>query len=199
MTLMDWKTTSAILARLHDPGDQAIWQTFHERFRPPLLSFARKLGLGDEAAEDVAQEALLAFASAYRSGGYDPARGRLSSWLFGIAYRQAALALRKQIREHRRRDARGGHTSFWGAVPAEADASAVWDQEWQQATVQQCLRQLQAEMSDATYRAFYRIVYDNQPPEQVATELNMTRNAVYVAKHRALKRLGELIRQFEAP
>src|SRR5690349_6694570 len=84
-----WVTTATVLEKLRDFGNRDAWSSFTERFRQPVVSFARGMGLKQADAEDVAQETLLAFAEAYRGGKYDPAKGRLSRFLFGIAYRQA--------------------------------------------------------------------------------------------------------------
>src|SRR5436305_1544249 len=86
---MTWLTTATVLEKLRDFANRDAWDRFSERFRRPVVSFARGMGLAQSDAEDVAQETLMAFAKAYREGQYDPAKGRLSKFLFGIAYRQA--------------------------------------------------------------------------------------------------------------
>ena len=50
------RTTSAMLAALHDPKAEEAWAVFDARYRPVLIGFARNLGLSDEEAADVAQE-----------------------------------------------------------------------------------------------------------------------------------------------
>ena len=86
---MTWVTTATVLQNLRDYDNREAWGSFAERFRRPVVSFARGMGLKTADAEDVAQETMLAFAEAYRKGSYDPAKGRLSKFLFGIAYRQS--------------------------------------------------------------------------------------------------------------
>ncbi|MFH1716373.1 MAG: RNA polymerase sigma factor, partial [Planctomycetota bacterium] len=60
----------------------------------------RKLGLKEQEAEDVASETFLA---AYKSIGRYRGGAELSTWLWSIAYRQAASFLRKQ-RRHLQKD-----------------------------------------------------------------------------------------------
>jgi len=69
---MTWLTTATVLQKLHDFGNREAWDSFTERFRRPVVSFARGMGLKQADAEDVAQETLLAFAEAFRRGQYDP-------------------------------------------------------------------------------------------------------------------------------
>lgn len=77
-----WITTTTLLDRLGDYGDQDAWDRFVERFRRPITSFALEVGVPPRDVEDVTQETLVAFAQAFRAGRYDRARGRLRSWLF---------------------------------------------------------------------------------------------------------------------
>ncbi|MGE0480037.1 MAG: RNA polymerase sigma factor [Phycisphaerae bacterium] len=195
---MDWLTTSTILERLHDFRDQEMWQRFAQRFRRPLASFVRRFGLTQEEIDDVVQETLLAFAEAYRAGRYDRNAGRLSSWLFGIAYRQAANAQRSRARR-REHVVEAAHASFLDRVPDESEAQAAWDADWEQAALDAALTQLRGEVAAHTFRVFELVVRAGRSPDEAAAELGMTRDAVYVAKHRVLKRLGELVREFEDP
>lgn len=194
---MDWITTSTMLARMQRFDDQEVWQRFFERFRRPLERFAQRCGLSQVEAEDAAQEALTAFLESFRAGKYERAKGRLSSWLFGIAFQLIANRRRRNAREAGRRaapDAAGGE---WADVSDERAASNVWDAEWEAATLEACMRQAQRELSEKTFEAFRLIVRDNRTADEAAAALGMTREAVYVAKHRVLKRLNELMQEYE--
>ncbi len=193
---MDWLTTSTILDRLRDFEDRTAWDRFADRFHKPLVSFARKTGLTSADAEDVAQEILLTFAQRYRDGNYDRTKGRLRHWLFGIAYRQN-LGVRRKLARQRAKAAPVADTSFWADVPDEAEASKTWDREWEQALFQRCLQRVRNDLKPATVRAFEMLVLEQRPAAEVAAELKMTRNAVFIAKHRVLSRLRELRRDWE--
>jgi RNA polymerase sigma-70 factor (ECF subfamily) len=194
---MEWVTTSTILDYLGDFRSEEAWSQLTARFRAPIISFAMKLGLPPPDAEDVAQETLLAFAEAYHSGGYDRSKGRLSHWLFGIAYRQAAQARRKLARREARVARHSDQCSFWSSIPAEKEASISWDAEWERAIFARCLEQVRQEVEPTTYRAFRMLVLEERGPEETASTLGLTRNAVFIAKHRVLKRLRRLQLEFE--
>jgi len=166
------------------------------RFRRPLAAFAGRFGLRHDQVGDVVQETLAAFAEAYRRGKYDPEQGRLSNWLWGIAYRQALNAQRKQARLAERAVAAAGST-FWGQVPDTHEAQEAWDADWERAALEACLQQARGEFAERTFRVFEMVVREDRDPAEVAGELGMTREAVYVAKHRVLKRLGELVKAYE--
>lgn len=191
---MEWVTTSTVLVRLVASDDDA-WRHFAGRFRQPIVRFARSLGLSASAAEDVAQETLIAFADQVRSGRYDGARGRLSRWLFGIAYRQAL----NERRAGARRAARTGpaDSRLVASVPDEEFATRTWDRHWERSVLEQCLQQVRSEVDPDTFRAFELVVRDEKSPADAANILGRPIKLVYNAKHRVLKRIRELRAEFE--
>jgi RNA polymerase sigma factor (sigma-70 family) len=194
--LMTWLTTATVLQKLRDFGNREAWDSFAERFRQPVVSFARGMGLKQADAEDVAQETMLAFAEAYRRGQYDPAKGRLSRFLFGIAYRQSLRARRSGIGTGVR-DVNVGESGFWTEVPDEQAASGIWDTEWEKSVLDGCLKQVRQEFEPQTFRAFEAVVREERSPEEVAQSLGLTLKSVYNAKHRILKRIRELRSEHE--
>jgi len=86
-----WRTTTTFLNDLKAegttaaPAREAAWRRFDARFRKPIIAFARKMGASAADAEDVAQSTIETFIRKHRDGEYDRGKGRLSTWLFGIA------------------------------------------------------------------------------------------------------------------
>lgn len=185
---MDWITTSTILKELGEAADGQAWQRLVRRLRPPVMRFARQMGLPESECEDVAQETLLTFVESYRRGRYDRTKGRLSQWLFGIA-------LRKILRKRRSHIRRGQITpqspesAFWREVPDTAAATRIWEQEWEQAVVEQCLRAVRAEVEPMTMRAFELVLRDGRTPAEAAEALGISVKAVYNAKYTVLRRM----------
>jgi RNA polymerase sigma-70 factor (ECF subfamily) len=192
---MEWVTTSTILERMKKPDEGTVWAQFHDRFRRPLLAFARRWGLPEPEIEDAVQETLTAFLESYSAGKYDRAKGRLSSWLFGIAYQQIANR-RRQLGRRAKHEGVAGD-SIWNDVPNQEEAEKAWDAEWETSVLEDCLRQARREVADRTFNAFRMVVREGRSPEAVAEELGMSRESVYVAKHRVLKRLAELMQEYE--
>jgi RNA polymerase sigma factor (sigma-70 family) len=187
---VDWVTTSTILQQLREFENATAWQLFVQRFHAPILAFVRRMGMSAQDAEDVAQESLLAFAESYRAGKYDREKGRLSSWLFGIAYRQV---LRQKRRIGRRREVHeADYPSLIARLPDERGAADLWERSWEEFLLKECLARVQREVQPGTFRAFELTVREDRPPGDVAGELGVTTRAVYNAKHRVLKRVREL-------
>lgn len=194
---MEWITTTTVLDRLRDPNDHSAWGSFIERFRAPIASFSRKMGLNLADAEDVAQETLVAFLESYRKNAYVRGRGRLGHYLFGIAHNKILLVRRKIATREAQISTGDDGTSFWSAVPDSRKAEETWELEWRQATLVQCLEQVRQEVSAQTYEAFRMVVFEKGVPATVAEHLGISRNAVFIAKHRVGIRLRELCAAFE--
>lgn len=191
----DWVTTSTMLQRLSDFDDRAAWERLSERFQRPIQAYARKRGLSPDECEDVAQEALLAFAQAFRRGDYDREKGRLSHWLFGIVWRRIDHARRKGDRVGPNSPVRVADTVEWLGFEAPKSVSPEWEEVWERAMLEDCLRQVRREVEPKTLRAFEMLVLETRSIEDVESELGLSRNAIAIAKHRVSKRLRELIEQ----
>jgi len=184
------RTTTHILDQLRDPGNGAMWELFDGRFRPVIITFARKRGLGEEEAAEVAQAVLAQFTADYQAGRYDRTRGRLSSWIIGIASNRIADVGRARQRASIER----GESAI---VSMSGDKAP--DGDWQEAVKKVILdRAMHVLMNDTrldarTTRAFELCAVRNVPASTVAEECQMTVAEVYVAKNRAIKKLREIV------
>ena len=188
------RTTTALLEGLFDHKNEAAWSQFDARYRPIVIAFARKLGLSESDANDVAQETIFQFLKEYREGKYDRERGRLRSWLVGIArFRIAGIYRKKGVK----REYRG--ESAMVTLPDEMECSTLWDTERRTVILQLALTELRAttKSHDRTIRAFEMVALNQVPVATVASELEMTDQEVYLAKSRTAKRLREIIERLD--
>ena len=183
-------TSTTLLDGLRDPANRTIWNQYVDRYRPLVVRFCSRLGLESNDAEDVAQTSLVDFSQTYVAGGYERERGRLRDWLYGI--------VRNRIRNHRRsesvRELPVDHEPEGplGALAAREDLGEIWEEEWRDAILRFCLREVQREVDEPTYRAFELFALEERSASEVAQELGLTPNAVYGAKRRIMERLKEL-------
>lgn len=186
---MEWVTTSTILKGLKDFDNQDAWGRLVSRFRRPIEAFGRTLGLAPADAEELAQVTLSEFVKVMREGRYEREKGRLRSYLFGIAHRQALRLMREN-----------GHArpAMAEPPPDEATMSVVWDEAWERAVVAQCLERVRAEVDPDAFAAFELVVQRDWTPAAAAEELGVPVKFVYNAKHRVLTRLRTLRAELEA-
>jgi RNA polymerase sigma factor (sigma-70 family) len=188
---MDDTTSTVMLQGLRDNGNHQAWEQFERRYRTMLWSFCVKLGLQSADAQDAAQEAITAFIEAYQAGRYDREKGRLRSWLFGIAHRKAIDIHRRCRREIVISDQSDG-SMFLGALESPNQATQIWEQEWQAAVLRACMDGVRREVNPATFEAFELQVLHQKPVAEIAGRLSMSTHAVHCAKSRVLARIREL-------
>jgi RNA polymerase sigma factor (sigma-70 family) len=187
-------TSTILLDGLRDPSNQSIWREFDERYRPVIEAFARKLGLSPDDAADAAQETLAEFVRDYRAGKFDRSRGRLRSWIFGIARHRIADQQRAKAR---RREWRG--ESAIADMPADDQLAQIWEGEARAAMLRQAMRELYAnpKLDPRTIRAFEQVAFEQKTAAEVAGEVGMSVEQVYVAKSRTLRRLLGIMTELE--
>lgn len=188
------RTTTALLEGLFDHDNEAAWSQFDTRYRPIVIAFSRKLGLSESDASDVAQETIFQFLQEYRDGKYDRDRGRLRSWLIGIArFRVAGVYRKKGVK----REYRG--ESAMVTLPNDDECSTLWDQERRTVILQLAMQELRAttRAHDRTIKAFEMVAMNQIPVATVASDLDMTEQEVYLAKSRTTKRLRSIIERIE--
>jgi RNA polymerase sigma-70 factor, ECF subfamily len=189
---MNTITNTDLLVGLKDRNNDSVWQDFFSRYQPMLVAFAKRLGLREDDAQDAAQEALMAFVSAYREGGYDRDKGRLRTWLFGIASHKIRDLQRKRRGKEIMIVDNPDTTGFFNKVPDDQEVSGVWDAEWQKAMLRQCMEEVRKQVKPNTMKAFELFAVQGLPAEKVAEQLGITENAVWIAKNRVLSRLREV-------
>jgi RNA polymerase sigma-70 factor (ECF subfamily) len=69
--------------------------------------------------------------------------------------------------------------------------SRQWDEEHDRHVVRKLMELIEPQFESVTLQAFRRVVFDGVPATHVATELNISVNAVLLAKSRVLKRLRQ--------
>jgi RNA polymerase sigma-70 factor (ECF subfamily) len=183
-----------LLESLKDPAQAAVWGAFDARYRPLLTAFAVRLGLEAGEAEDVAQESLVEFVSAYRADKYDRSRGRLSSWIISIAQHRISHRRRALGRAEDRR----GESALVD-LSDSARLTAVWEDEQRRLVIVRAMDVLRAgKTADATLRAFDLVAVRGMPAKEAARECGMTVGEVYTARYAVARRLRGIVGELTA-
>jgi RNA polymerase sigma-70 factor (ECF subfamily) len=179
-------TPVSLLERLCDPGaEQAAWERFVELFTPLLFSWSRQLGLRAEDAADLVQDVFTTLLQELPRFAYDKHRS-FRAWLRTV--------LRNRWRDTCRRRAVLPVRQAGAPLPdvASPDPIAHFDDtEYRGFLAKRAFAVMQSEFEPVTCTAFRENVINCRPAAEVAAELGITRNAVYLAKARVLRRLRE--------
>ena len=177
-------TSVSLLKRLQAPTtEEAAWEQFVELYAPLIFHWGRQQGLGDNDAADLVQEVMAKLVTRLKDFQYDPAK-RFRNWLRTITI-NAARDL------HRRRPSEAlAVLSRLATVSSEPDPSDLFEeQEYRAYLVARAMELLRGSLQRTTYRACWEYVVQGRPAAEVAKELGITVNAVYIAKYRVLRRL----------
>ncbi len=178
-------TPVSLLERLRRPDEQEAWVRFVELYTPLLFGWARRLGLRDADAADLVQEVFAVLVAHMRDFHYDRTRS-FRAWLHTVLHNKWRNRCRR--RPEVSLDPAGPDLARRAAPPAPC---GLEETEYRQHLVARALRLMQAEFAPSSWKACWEYVVRGRPAAEVASELGLTINAVYLAKCRVLRRLRE--------
>lgn len=190
----DWPTTEiTLLARIRDPADELAWTQFIDIYRPVIYRVARRRGLQDADANDLVQEALRSVARAIDRWQPDPRLGSFRSWLFRVCHNAMVSLLKRESR--RIRGTGDPQVAEWIDQCPDSDSGVTqhFELEYRRRLFEWSLEQAKGEVCDVTWQAFYRVSVLNHAPQEVASALGIRVGSVYVAKHRVINRLRNIV------
>ena len=198
VTLKMIATEQTLVARLKEKPSESDWERFYRLYEKPILAVAASRSLSDADCQDVLQETM---AKMFRYGfaRYDPARGRFTPFLFGIAKDCAIDALRRRARRTSHEIAlrsNSHQTSHSGSVQRQAndpalDPAIAAELKGQQALIATALDFLltKGTFAPKTVEIFKALVFAQTPPKEVAKSSKTSRGNVDQAKSAVLKKL----------
>ena len=175
------QTRTSLLSRIKDLQDGPSWEEFDRLYRPMLLRYAYDRGLRREEADEIAQQCMAAIADGIQSFHR---RVSFRAWLRGMVDHKVTDQLRKRCHEQPARTA-----DFHREQEREDSPALLWERQWNRTHLLYCLTQIRTELAPITYEAFELYVIRELPVEEITERLGMTRNQIYVAKHRVIQRL----------
>ncbi len=180
-------TPPSLLDRLRTSPEREAWGRFVEMYTPLLFAWATQAGLTGHDAADLVQDVFTVLVARLPEFRYDPARS-FRAWLKTILLNRGRNLRRRQVTERRA----GG--ADLNAVAGPEEVPDFEEEEYRRHLVQRALALMRAEFQPVTWQACWESVVRGRPPAEVAAELGVTVNAVYLARSRVLRRLREELR-----
>ncbi|CAG1007128.1 hypothetical protein PHYC_03394 [Phycisphaerales bacterium] len=177
-------THTTLLTRLADAGDAMAWRDFLARYGDLIRGFCQRRGLQAADCEDVQQEVLLSLTKSMGQFRYDPAKGLFRSYLKTVVMN----AISRRLCQN---PAHAGLSQ--ASAVGDSAGEEHWEQEWRQHHFRQAMRVIESEFSESDRRAFAMYAVEGRGVPETARELGISPDAVYQAKSRVLRRLGQLI------
>jgi RNA polymerase sigma-70 factor (ECF subfamily) len=188
-------TRLSLLARVRDLDDAASWAEFFHTYERLVHGLARRRGLTEHEAEDVAQEVfrrlartLPEFQRGERPGSFRNWLGRLTRWRAEDKLRERARAPRP-VGDFASGDDDG--PDMVARLPAEPPEDDGFEAEARQHLLDVLFKRLETTVPPRDLQVFQLVALEGMDPDAVARMFNLTRSHVYVLKHRIVKKLRE--------
>lgn len=192
-------TRNSLILRLPDKYDVEAWDQFVSIYEPLVYRLARAKGLQDADAREIVQEVLVSVSRAIERWEFDPERGRFRDWLFRIA-RNLMI---KFLTRRKYRSIGTGDSGIAQMLEQQADPvcaeeeSAQFDLEYRREVFRWAAEQVQKQVKEHTWQAFWLSSIEGQETADVAQKLEMSVGAVHIARSRIRSRLQEAIKTME--
>ncbi len=178
------RTPVSLLDRVRQPGADEAWSQFVELYTPVFYAWTRRLGLSAADAADLVQDVFTLLVEKLPEFVYDRHKS-FRGWL-------KTLLLNKW-RDHRRRLAAGPRAVSADHMDELPDDSidSFGEIEYRQVLVARALRLMQTDFQPTTWKACWELTVVGRSADEIARELGISPNAVYVAKSKVVRRLRQ--------
>jgi RNA polymerase sigma factor (sigma-70 family) len=181
-------TRPSLLLRLRNSRDSEAWRTFVETYTPLVYAYCRRRGLQASDVADVTQEVMAQVLRSIPDFTYQPQRGRFRDWLGTITRTKLARFLSRNARAGKGEggDARAEELT-WQVEAPESDT--LWTEGFHARVLEVAMKRARPDFQEVTWTIFEHAWVRGQAAPEVARELGVPIESVYIAKSRVLKRL----------
>lgn len=160
------------------------WERLVALYQPLLDVWLGAAGLQEADRDDVRQRVLTVLVKQLPEFKHSGRVGAFRAWLRGI--------VTNLLREHWRTRPTPATESFLAElVDPQGSMSRLWDEQHDKHVLQGLMKVVRPEFADKSWLAFRRIALDGAAARDVAAELELSVNAVLIAKSRILARLRQ--------
>jgi RNA polymerase sigma-70 factor (ECF subfamily) len=177
--------------------DQAAWERLVRLYTPLVYCWCRHGGLQAADAADVGQEVFQAVARNIDNFRRERPGDSFRGWLRTITRHKLADFYRERQAPVIATGGTDAETLMQLAVDEILTPDPTSEAQEADLLVRRTIELIRGDFEERTWQAFWRVAVDGRPVADVALELGMTANAVYLAKGRVLRRLREELADLE--
>lgn len=182
-------TSLSLLERLQQHPSDSAWRDVVELYSPLLEHWLRPFQLQAADRDDLVQESLATVLQQVAHFQHAGRQGSFRAWLRAVVVNR----LREFWRRRDRHPQGTGDTAMAELLQQlESPSSGLsqqWDREHDRYVAHRLLARLEPLFEATTREAFRRVVIEGRPAREVAAELDISVNAVLLAKSRILRQL----------
>jgi RNA polymerase sigma factor (sigma-70 family) len=190
------ETRDSLLVQVRSPANREAWDQFALIYRPVIYRLARQRGLQDADAQDLAQQVLMAVASAIGSYEKSNESVRFRHWLRRVARNAIVNALSR-----RPQDRAAGGSSVQELLleqpSVDRQSDAEIELEYRRELYLRAAKMVRGDIEPETWRAFELTVIEGRSIDAAAGQLDKPVGTIYAARSRIMRRLREAVRELE--
>ncbi len=185
------ETPLSLLDRVRQHGRSVDWDRLVQLYSPLLRTWLERHPLQGADVDDLLQDALAVLVRKLPQFTHPGSAGAFRAWLRAILVYRLRWYWRERLRKPARIGQEDAEEFLTRLEQPDGDLARQWDAEHDRHVVARVLELIRPEFAETTWRAFQGYVLDRRPLAEVAAELGLTPNAVYIARTRVFRRLRE--------
>ncbi len=189
-------TRASLLLQVKAGDDPNAWDEFVAVYRPIVYRLARRRGLQDADAEDLAQQVLISVARSIEGWQQRDESVRFRHWLKRVT-KNAILNLLTRGPKERAAGSTSVHELLQQHDADDRELARDLEIEYRREIFFRAAAIVKSEITTDSWKVFELAVIEDIPIEEVAVTLDKSVGAVYAARSRVMKRLRRYVEEME--
>jgi RNA polymerase sigma-70 factor (ECF subfamily) len=182
----EFRTSVSLLKSVRDPADTESWRKFHDFYAPLLKRYLKRLGLEENAANDVFQDVFVRLVQSLPTFELDKQRGRFRSYLWKLTY-SALVDQARRFKVRREAEEQWVKRFHEGSESEGRKVQEELNEINRQQILKRILPRVRAATSATAWKCFEERLLKDRPGADIAAELAISTDAVYVYASRVMK------------
>jgi RNA polymerase sigma-70 factor (ECF subfamily) len=183
-----------LLVRIRGKDPEA-WTRLVQLYSPLVYRWCQRYGLQEADVADVGQDVFRTVADSIARFHHDRNGDSFRGWLYTVTRSRVLDFLRSRAREAVGEGGSAAQDQLLQIPESDEDSDAMGREDDKLVLLRSAVELVLASCKDETRQAFLRVVIEGRRPADVAQDLGMTANAIYLAKSHILRRIREEFEQ----
>jgi RNA polymerase sigma factor (sigma-70 family) len=177
----EWKTRKTLIERARDPNDSEAWDDFAAYYHSFIRMLLTKLRVASDDIKDLSQDVLLKLWRSLPSMDLGLNDAKFRTWV--------ATVIRNTVYTHSAQTSSRQRRESMAVAPTSVppDLEDIIEHEWREHVIEQVIDRLNSCFSGKAMDVFM-LTLDGKAAEQIAAELDLTKDSVYVLRNRVRSR-----------
>jgi RNA polymerase sigma factor (sigma-70 family) len=195
MSTMNTRLT--LIQKISKAQDEKSWEEFVHYYKRYLYVVVRNMNISHHDCEEIVQSVMIKVWDKLKAFQYHPSKGKFRYWLCTIARNSVIDFIRKQQSQQRRRDGLQQKNEVNNLNNVEVpEVEEIAEREWQNYIANLALDAVRKQFNEKHIKCFL-IFSEGKSVGEVAEELELSENSVYIYKSRIQEAILKEIKRLE--